>query len=98
LTEESIENNGRLNVAHKMFHGLLGALLFRANEKLLKYVDEAEKIERLCAVFVIGLQTCEQAILEGEYLQGLNLLRQEMELLAQIKHVANNSYVNNKSP
>jgi hypothetical protein len=67
--------------------GVLGAVLHRANGKIVPITPTSEERNALFASFVIGIEACENAIAEGRYLQALALLRQEMETLAQIKAV-----------
>lgn len=47
---------------------------------------------------MIGLQTCENAIEEARYLQASALLRQEMEILAQLGAVREGRRKSNNSP
>lgn len=71
--------------AHLLVTGVLGAALLRINETVKSTTTELEERNALFAACVIGAATCECAIEEGRYLQASCLLRQEMELLTQLK-------------
>lgn len=77
----------RLLDAHLLVTGVLGAALLRINGAVSPTNRNLEERNALFAAFVIGAGTCEGAIEEGRYLQASCLLRQEMELLTQLKAV-----------
>lgn len=77
----------RLLDAHLLVTGVLGAALLRINGAVRPTNRNLEERNALFAAFVIGSPACENAIEEGRYLQATCLLRQEMELLAQLKAV-----------
>ncbi|WP_018266695.1 hypothetical protein [Methylosinus sp. LW4] len=77
----------RLTDAHLLVTGVLGAALLRINGIVKPSTNNSQERNALFAAFVIGTPTCENTIKEGRYLQASCLLRQEMELFAQIKAV-----------
>ncbi|MBX9773832.1 MAG: hypothetical protein K2Y71_05415 [Xanthobacteraceae bacterium] len=78
---------GKLIDAHLLVAGVLGAGLLRTNGVVTPATATSEERNALFAGFVIGLYACESAIEEARYLQAHALLRQEMEILAQLKAV-----------
>ncbi|OYX75069.1 MAG: hypothetical protein B7Y12_00595 [Rhizobiales bacterium 24-66-13] len=54
--------------------------------------------DALFATFVIGLPVCEAAIAEARYMQACGLLRQELEILAQLKAVKADRRKSNGAP
>jgi hypothetical protein len=98
VRDQTIKAYGRLNDAHLLINGVLGAGLLRINGKITEATQIAQERNALFASFVIGMNTCENAIAEGRYLQGLTLLRQEMETLAQLKAVAAGQRRGKKTP
>jgi len=75
---------GRMNDAHMLIMGVLSAALHRTHGKIVPITPTSEERESLFAGFVIGIPLCERAIEEGRYIQALILIRQEMEILAQL--------------
>jgi hypothetical protein len=88
VREQTMRAYGRLIDAHLLTTGVLAAALLRVNGKITPITPTSEERNSLFASFVIGIEACESAIAEGRYLQALALLRQEMETLAQLKHVS----------
>lgn len=89
---------GRLIDAHLLVAGVLGAGLLRTNGVVTPTTATSEERNALFAGFVIGLNACESAIEEAHYLQAHALLRQEMEILAQLKAVREGRRKPNGSP
>jgi len=89
---------GELLSAHLIITGVLSAALLRINGKCIPHTMKGEERNALFASFVIGMEVCERAIEEGRYLQGIALLRQELETLAQLKAVALGARNENKAP
>lgn len=87
VREQSLLGYGRMKEAYELLSGVIGGLLLRVNEIPFEFDQRTEHIDGLCAAFVIGMPVCKDTIERGAYIQALTLLRQEMELLAQIKHV-----------
>lgn len=88
-----------LRDAHAMITGVLAGCLLRIDGKTVP-VGDATSCERraLFATYVIGLTTCESAIEEGRYLQASALVRQEMEILAQLKLIRSGSHSEGQQP
>lgn len=84
LTKESY---GFLHDAYWLIYGVIGAALSRVNEKTFDQTPKDFERNALFSSFVIGLDICRTAIENGVYLQAACLLRQEMEMLAQMKGV-----------
>lgn len=82
------EAYGQLIDAHLLVAGVLGAGLLRTNGAVTLTTATSEERNALFAAFVIGLNACECAIEEARYLQAHALLRQELEILAQLKAVS----------
>lgn len=89
---------GQLNDAHLLVAGVLGAGLLRTNGVVTPSTATSEERNALFAAFVIGLNACESAIEEARYLQAHALLRQEMEILAQLGAVRQSRRKPNGSP
>jgi hypothetical protein len=89
---------GQLIDAHLLVAGVLGAGLLRTNGVVTPATATSEERNALFAGFVIGLNACESAIEEARYLQAHALLRQEMEILAQLKAVREGRRKPNSSP
>jgi hypothetical protein len=89
---------GRLVSAHLLVNGVLWVLLRKSHGKLDAYSRPRHESEALIASFVIGLSVREQAIEEGRYLQAAALLRQEMEVIAQLVAVRSTSRKPRRSP
>ena len=89
---------GRLVDAHLLIAGVLAAALLRTNGKITPITDTSEERDALFASYIIGMDACERAIMEGRYLQAHALLRQEMETLAQLKAVAAGNRNSKRSP
>jgi hypothetical protein len=89
---------GRLMDAHLLATGVLAAALLRVNGVISPTTSIGEQRDALFASFVIGITSCENAIEEGRYLQAAALLRQELELLAQLKAVRAGQRNENSSP
>jgi hypothetical protein len=87
VRKQSIAAYKRLVDAHLLITGVLAAALLRVNGKITPITVTSEKRSALFASFVIGMESCETAIVEGRYLQASALLRQEMETVAQIKQI-----------
>jgi hypothetical protein len=87
VREQTIEAYGRLLDARLLITGVLAAALLRIHGKIVPIDSTHEERKALSASFVIGIEVCENAIVEGRYLQALALLRQEMETVARIKTV-----------
>lgn len=89
---------GKLVSAHLLINGVLWVLLRKSHGKLGTYSRPLHESEALIASFVIGLSVCERAIEEGRYLQSAALLRQEMEIIAQLMAVRSDSRKPQRSP
>ena len=89
---------GQLIDAHLLVAGVLGAGLLRISGAVIPSTPTSEERNALFAAFVIGLNACESAIEEARYLQASALLRQEMEILAQLKAVREGRRKSNGSP
>jgi hypothetical protein len=89
---------GQLIDAHLLVAGVLGAGLLRITGAVIPSTPTSEERNALFAAFVIGLQACESAIEEARYLQASALLRQEMEILAQLGAVRGGRRKSNNSP
>ena len=87
VRKQTLQAYGRLCDAHLLITGVLAAALLRINGKIVPIDWAHEERKALVALFVIGLEVCENAIVQGRYLQSLVLLRQEMEIIARIKTV-----------
>jgi hypothetical protein len=98
VREQTMKAYGRLIDAHLLLMGVLGSALLRINGKIIPITPTSEERDALFASFIIGIDTCENAIAEGRYLQGLALLRQEMEILAQLKAVRAGKRNEKRSP
>jgi hypothetical protein len=60
--------------------------------------DKNTKFQALAANFIQGIRLIEIAILEGYYLQAGALLRQEMEIIAQIEGIRKDKYREGENP
>jgi hypothetical protein len=89
---------GRLIDAHMLVTGVLASGLLRINGAVIGGDQTAFERDALFAAFVIGLEPCERAIAEARYLQAHALLRQELEILAQLKAVGANRRKPNSAP
>ena len=89
---------GRLLDAHMLVTGVLAAGLLRLNGAIAEADQAAFERDALFAAFVIGLEPCEAAIAEARYLQAHAMLRQELEILAQLKAVRANRRKLNGAP
>lgn len=98
VREQSKASYRRLVDAHLLITGVLATGLLRINGKITPIMNASEERDALFAAFVIGMTVCECAIEEGRYLQAHALLRQEMEILAQLKAVAAGKRNQNGSP
>ncbi len=98
VREQTMKAYGRLVDAHLLATGVLGAGLLRINGKIIPIAQTCEERNGLFASFVIGMDACENAIVEGRYLQALALLRQEMETVAQLKVVRAGTRKENCAP
>lgn len=98
VREQSKASYRRLVDAHLLITGVLATGLLRINGKIIPVTDASEERKALYAAFVIGMTVCECAIDEGRYLQAHALLRQEMEILAQLKAVAAGKRNKNGAP
>lgn len=98
VREQSKASYRRLVDAHLLITGVLASGLLRINGKITPITNASEERDALFAAFVIGMTVCECAIEEGRYLQANALLRQEMEILAQLKAVAAGKRNQNGSP
>ncbi len=87
VREQTLPAYGRLNDAHLLLCGVLGAALLRVNGKITPAGTNTAELNALFAAFIIGMDTCERAIAEGAYLQAAALLRQEMETIARLAEV-----------
>lgn len=87
VREQTLSAYGRLNDAHLLLSGVLGAALLRVNGKITPAGTNTAELNALFAAFVIGMDACERAIAEGAYLQAGALLRQEMETIARMAEV-----------
>ena len=79
---QSIEALDRLIAAHNLVMGVLGALLSRNGGRAGTTDKAISRLFQLTASFIQGISTCELTILQGLYIQGGNLVRQEMETIA----------------
>lgn len=98
IKEQAKQSYGRLVDAHLLIVGVLGAALLRVNGKFHFMTPTSEQRDALFATFVIGMELCEKAISEGQYLQACTLLRQEMETIAQLKAVSSGKRNEARSP
>lgn len=89
---------GRLIDAHMLATGVLASGLLRINGTVVEGDQTAFERDALFAAFVIGLEPCERAIAEARYLQAHAMLRQELEILAQLKAVRANRRKLNGAP
>lgn len=89
---------GRLIDAHLIVTGVLASGLLRINGAIVEGDKIAFERDALFAAFVIGLEPCETAIAEARYLQAHAMLRQELEILAQLKAVRANRRKLNGAP
>jgi len=89
---------GQLIDAHLLVSGVLGAALLRTNGVVTPITSTSEERNALFAGFIIGLSACETTIEEARYLQAHALLRQEMEILAQLVAVREGRRKPNGSP
>lgn len=89
---------GRLIDAHLIVTGVLASGLLRINGEIVEGDKIAFERDALFAAFVIGLEPCETAIAEARYLQAHAMLRQELEILAQLKAVSTNRRKPNGAP
>lgn len=89
---------GQLIDAHLLVAGVLGAGLLRITGAVIPTTPTSEERNALFAAFVIGLKACESAIEEARYLQAHALLRQEMDILAQLRTVRERRRKSNGSP
>ncbi|WP_245489927.1 MULTISPECIES: DUF1016 N-terminal domain-containing protein [unclassified Mesorhizobium] len=89
---------GRLIDAHMLATGVLASGLLRINGAVVEGDQTAFERDALFAAFVIGLEPCERAIAEARYLQAHAMLRQELEILAQLKAVRANRRKLNGAP
>lgn len=98
VREQTKHAYGRLVDAHLLTTGVLATGLLRINGKIVPITVASEERNSLFASYVIGMVVCERAIEEGRYLQAHALLRQEMEILAQLKAVSKGERRNDGSP
>ena len=98
VREQTTKAYGRLDKAHALLTGVLGAALLRTNGKIVPITATSEERNALFSSFIIGLKTSEDAIVEGRYLQAHALLRQEMEIVAQLKAVRAGKRNETRSP
>jgi hypothetical protein len=89
---------GRLIDAHLLVTGVLASGMLRINGAVVEGDQTAFERDALFAAFVIGLEPCERAIAEARYLQAHAMLRQELEILAQLKAVRANRRKLNGAP
>lgn len=89
---------GRLIDAHLLVTGVLASGLLRINGTVVEGERTAFERDALFAAFVIGMAPCETAIAEARYLQAHAMLRQELEILAQLKAVHANRRKLNGAP
>ncbi|MGY4497833.1 hypothetical protein ACVWYH_001760 [Bradyrhizobium sp. GM24.11] len=89
---------GRLIDAHMLVTGVLASGLLRINGAIVEGDQTSFERDALFAAFVIGLEPCERAIAEARYLQAHAMLRQELEILAQLKAVRANRRKLNGAP
>lgn len=95
---KAIAAYGRLIDAHLLVTGVLASGLLRINGAVVEGDQTAFERDALFAAFVIGLEPCERAIAEARYLQAHAMLRQELEILAQLKAVRANRRKPNGAP
>lgn len=87
---KSMAAYGRLIDAHLLVTGVLAGGLLRINGTVVEGDQTAFERDALFAAFVIGMEPCETAIAEARYLQAHAMLRQELDILAQLKAVRAN--------
>ncbi|HZR73457.1 hypothetical protein [Bradyrhizobium sp.] len=92
------EAYGPLIGVHLLVARVLAACLLRTNAIVTSATATSEQRNALFAAFVIGLTACESAIEEARYLQAHALLRQELEILAQLGAVRDGRRRPNSSP
>jgi len=73
--------------AHAILASVIGRAMRRTNGAIYEITNVNEERTALFACYVIGMTTCEEAIEEARYLQAFALLRQEMEIVGQLKDV-----------
>jgi hypothetical protein len=95
---KSMAAYGRLLDAHMLATGVLASGLLRINGAVTEGDQISFERDALFAAFVIGLEPCEGAISEARYLQAHAMLRQELEILAQLKAVGANRRKPNGAP
>ena len=87
---DSLVDMREFNHAHTLLLGVIGGMLEVNSGKRVPI--ENEVVSRrfvLTAAFIQGISLCEQSILQGQYLQAGNLLRQENEILGLLAEVKN---------
>ncbi len=95
---KSMAAYGRLIDAHMLATGVLASSILRINGAVVEGDQTTFERDALFAAFIIGLEPCERAIAEARYLQAHALLRQELEILAQLKAVGANRRKPNGAP
>ena len=95
---KSMAAYGRLIDAHMLATGVLASGILRINGAVVEGDQIAFERDALFAAFIIGLGPCECAISEARYIQAHALLRQELEILAQLKAVGANRRKPNGAP
>ena len=71
VRKQTLQAYGRLCDAHLLITSVLAAALLRINGKIVPIDWAHEERKALVALFVIGLEVCENAIVQGRYLQSL---------------------------
>lgn len=89
---------GKMLDAHMLITGVLGSLLIRNNGVPVKDRPEWRERRAIFAAYVIGIPLCETAIENGQHLQAATLIRQSLEMLAQLNAIKAGKRHNKKSP
>lgn len=98
VREETTRAYRKMVDAHLLITGVLAAAIERVGGKVVETSPAYEERTALFASFVIGMDLCERAIEEGRYLQALTLVRQEMEIIAQLITITRGKRQEGKQP
>ncbi|GIB63051.1 hypothetical protein VCSRO93_3525 [Vibrio cholerae] len=76
----------------------MGHLVLSGAKDILPYVEERENFEAVLSSYVSGIRVVEGVIFEGAYVQACTLIRQELEALAQMRHIIKGTARPKKTP
>ncbi|WP_268809692.1 hypothetical protein, partial [Vibrio parahaemolyticus] len=76
----------------------IGHLVLSGAKDILPYVEERENFEAVLSSYVSGIRVIEGVIFEGAYVQACTLIRQELEALAQMRHIIKGTARPKKTP